>query len=189
MIGGLQTYFSEIPRPYTGSELHSHFNLKTFQAKGSALCAFIGPCDVKTSALVDLEDQMEGEHIRAARMVHFIGEFFGLSLREGVLFQRVFVSIVKQWLEEQSGQRFTQKGNDLFNALGQKGSVSIVTVSPVSTLFHFGINSDGAGAPVPVFELQSLGISDRTFVKEILERVAIEWRQIEWACTKVRAVM
>lgn len=176
---------------YNGPELRPHFILQKFSLRGSALVAFVGPCSVKTEHLVDWEDRLESETIEAAAMVHFLGEFFGLTLREGVLFQRLLIAKACEVLCEM-GIRAERRGNDIF-CLGRKLSVSIVTASPVSVLFHFGVNIDPRGAPVAAVGLTELGISTEVGVKDwanrILEAANKEWAQVLWACAKVRPVV
>ena len=142
----LQTYFSKDERPYTGPELAPHFILTRFAVKGSAITAFCGPCFVKTEHLVDWEDRLVNDRIEAKRMVHFLGEFFGISLREGVVLQRLFMARIKESLLAKMGAEaalrgLKRDGDDLF-VDGKKLSVSIVTASPVSVLLHAGINID-----------------------------------------------
>lgn len=186
--------FSEKPRPYTGVELRPHFLLTELGLKGSALGAFIGPCRVQTEHLVDWEDRLVNDRIEAGMMIHFLGEFFGASLREGVLRQRLLMATIGQAINEElkgrsGAARVTRDGDDLF-ALDRKISVSIVTASPVSQLLHAGINIDPSGAPVPAIGLTELGIEDpERFARGILERFAEEWDSVEWACAKVRPVV
>ncbi|NDD93426.1 DUF366 family protein [bacterium] len=184
----------ESPRAYTGVELRPHFLLTELGLRGSALGAFIGACDVKTEHLVDWEDRLAQDKILAGEMVHFIGEFFGATLREGVLRQRLFMATCAQILSEQMPEAQRQRspisrdGDDLFWE-GRKISVSIVTASPVSQLLHVGINVDPQGAPVPAVGLRELGVDAQWFAKSALERFASEWESIEWACAKVRPVV
>jgi hypothetical protein len=181
-------------RAYTGVELRPHFLLTELGLKGSALGAFIGPCEVKTEHLVDWEDRLAKDHISAGEMVHFIGEFFGAPLREGVLRQRLFMATCGQILMEllpsdsrvRSG--ITRDGDDLFWD-ARKISVSIVTASPVSQLLHVGINVDPQGAPVPAVGLKEMGVDPVQFARLALERFSSEWESIEWACAKVRPVV
>jgi hypothetical protein len=166
--------------------------------KGPALGAFVGPCEVKTEHLVDWEDRLAQDKIVAGEMVHFIGEFFGATLREGVLRQRLFMATCAQILMEllpeskrqiSPAHRYVRRdGDDLFWD-GRKISVSIVTASPVSQLLHVGINVDPKGAPVPAVGLSEMGIEPQVFAKLALERFAEEWESVEWACAKVRPVV
>src|SRR6188472_3959842 len=94
----LAIQFSKTERAYTGVELRPHFLLTELGLKGSALGAFIGPCQVKTEHLVDWEDRLAADRIEARSMVHFIGEFFGASLREGVILQRLLMAIMGETL-------------------------------------------------------------------------------------------
>jgi hypothetical protein len=193
------TQFLEKEMPYTGPELRPHFLLEKFKIQGSAVAAFIGPCDVKTEHLVDWEDRLANDFIRSKLMVHFLGEFFGISLAEGVLYQRLFMAIAGQEIARTTGKVITRSGDDLFWNDGKddrKLSVSIVTASPVSRLLHAGINLDATGAPVKAAGLFDLGIGAPQGlqpVKELVSRILTTFSEevdgIEWACAKVRPVV
>lgn len=190
----LATQFSKTERAYTGVELRPHFLLTELGLKGPALGAFVGPCRVQTEHLVDWEDRLAHDRIEAKWMVHFIGEFFGMGLREGVFAQRLLMSLMGEILNDhlqkagRAGGLVHRSGDDLF--VGErKLSVSIVTASPVSLLLHAGINIDPTGAPVPAVGLQELGVLPEQWVPEVLERFAKEWEGIHWACAKVRPVV
>jgi hypothetical protein len=198
----ISVHFSKTQLAYTGAELRPHFLLSQFNLKGPALAAFIGPCQVETEHLVDWEDRLAKDHIQAKAMVHFMGEFFGSTLKEGVLRQRLLMATMAQSINDRLGGRMgefrvTREGDDLFSK-GRKLSVSIVTASPVSMLLHAGINIDPAGAPVPAIGLSELGIAGgagdlplqlEQWIDEVLRSFANEWESIEWACAKVRPVM
>jgi len=192
-LGGVTTRFVSGLRPYTGVELRPHYLLSQLELRGSGLAAFVGPCTVKTEHLVDWEDRLASDHIEARSMVHFLGEFFGSGLREGVLRQRLLMStlgdVLNQALRDADRPEISHReGDDLFVA-GRKLSVSIVTASPVSVLLHAGINIDPAGAPVPAIGLAELGVAPETFARSVLDRFAEEWQGIDWACAKVRPVV
>jgi len=183
------TKLEDKKRPYTGEQLRPHFLLTELGLKGSAMGAFVGPCLVKTEHLVDWEDRLAQDRIEAREMVHFIGEFFGMSLKEGVLLQRLFMAIAGDVLRERlNGEIVNRSGDDLF-VRDRKLSVSIVTASPVSLLLHTGINVDPAGAPVPAVGLAELGIDPRTWTLEVLKRFVAEHEGMDWACAKVRPVI
>jgi hypothetical protein len=198
----IETKLLETQMPYLGPELRPHFLLEKFRIQGSAVAAFIGPCEVKTEHLVDWEDRLAGDFIRSKLMVHFLGEFFGISLAEGVLYQRLFMAIAGQEIAKATGKVITRSGDDLFWNDGKedrKLSVSIVTASPVSRLLHAGINLDATGAPVKAAGLFDLGIgTDNTaqgllrvnaLITRILAAFSEEVQGIEWACAKVRPVV
>ncbi len=172
--------------PYLGPELRPHYILSKHRIEGSALIAFEGPCLVETGHLVDWEDRLANDHIRAERMVHFLGEFFGLGLREGVFMQRLFVAQLEEELLSQ-GISVLRDGDDLFVG-DRKMSVSIVTASAVSVLLHTGVNIDPAGAPVPAIGLRELGLESGKFAQAALKRFEMEWNSIQRATTKVRPV-
>jgi hypothetical protein len=192
----LSCNFSPEKRPYTGKELRPHFILSELGIKGSGIGAFLGPCRVETENLVDWEDRLALDRIEARMMVHFIGEFFGATLKEGVLLQRLFMASALESLNQKleslgRTERLTRSGDDLF--LGQnKLSVSIVTASVVSQLLHVGINVNPEGAPVAAVGLGQLGMSDASieqWAREFLQAFSEEWAGMEWACVKVRPVM
>ncbi len=171
---------------YSGPELRPHYILSRFRIEGSALVAFEGACLVKTDDLVDWEDRLANDHICAARMVHFLGEFFGMGLREGVFLQRLFVAQLEEELLAH-GVTVSRDGDDLF--VGErKMSVSIVTASAVSVLLHMGVNIDPTGAPVPAIGLAEVGVDVRAFAAGALRRFETEWHSIQRATTKVRPV-
>ena len=195
---GLTTFLATEEMAYRGPELRPHFLLSKWNLRGSTLAAFVGPCRVETEHLVDWEDRLASDRIEARSMLHFLGEFFGMGLREGVLLQRLFMSIVTERLtrELRAGGAAAapwREGDDIY--LGpsaeqaRKLSVSIVTASPVSLLLHSGINIDPAGAPVPAIGLAELGVDPRRFAESVLADFKNEWQGIGWACSKVRPVI
>ncbi|RYZ70829.1 MAG: DUF366 family protein [Proteobacteria bacterium] len=186
----LQTHFAPKQRTYFGPELRPHFILSEYRIAGDALLAFVGPCDVKTDHLVDWEDRLNDDHIRAESMVHFLGEFFGTDIREIVLFQRLLAAQVRTLIAEVTGEIWERSGDDIYWK-GKKLSVSIVTQSPVSSLIHFAVNWDPTGAPVDAVGLnQFLDEKARdALIQRILTWASTEWDSIRTACVKVRPVM
>jgi hypothetical protein len=186
------TVFSREERIYRGPELRPHFLLTELGLQGPGIGAFLGPCHVLTEHLVDWEDRLAHDRIEAKRMVHFIGEFFGIGLREGVALQRLFMSVCGDVLRELApAASIRRDGDDLFldgERVPRKLSVSIVTASSVSVLLHAGINIDAEGAPVPAAGLDQLGVAPETLVTRVLERFTAEVEGIHWACAKVRPV-
>jgi hypothetical protein len=185
-----QTYFHQDELTYHGPELSPHFILSRFKVEGSCLSAFIGPCFVKTDHLVDWEDRLANDHIKAEKMIHFLGEFFGITLKEGVWIQRLLVSEILAFLLVNKVEAH-RVGDDLYiNSQGQerKLSVSIVTASAVSVLLHLGINIDSTGAPVDAIGLQSLKLDPKVLTEFVLTRFKEEYESVERACVKVRPV-
>ena len=173
---------------YTGAELRSHFVREKAGIEWDGVVAFTGASRVAGTRLVDLEDAEEQHEIRAKRMLHFIGEHFQCSLREGNVRLRLFASIVQGALEEMSPEsRIVRVGDDLF-ANDRKLSVAICTVSPLSLVFHFGINVDPSGAPVSAVGLKKFGIDAKPFALVVLQRYERECESIERALRKVRGV-
>lgn len=188
MYQNLNCKIEEKDRPYTGKELRPHFLLTEMGIEGSGFGIFFGPCFVGTSDLVDYEDSMAGDHIKAERMLHVIGEVFGISLHQGVLLQRLAMAIFAEIFFER-GVGVRRSGDDLFVG-DRKYSVSIVTASAVSVLLHIGINVNATGAPVKAGGLRDLEvqIGERELAREWCERMSAEWTSIAHAVTKVRPV-
>jgi len=184
----LETAFLAGKIEYTGSELRSHFVREKAGIEGDGVVAFTGACRVAGSRLVDLEDAEEQHEIIAKEMLHFIGEHFLCPLREGNVRLRLFASIVKETLEEMSpGIVVTRDGDDLF-VNDRKLTVAVCTVSPLSLLFHFGVNVNPSGAPVSAVGLKKFDIDAKQFGLAALERYRHECESIERAIRKVRVV-
>ncbi len=175
---------------YTGSELRPHWGLEQTKIYGSLLTAFVGPCEVKTGELVDMEDRLASDFIRSKSMLHVIGEFFGTTLEAGVLYQRLLISHAEDRLRLAGWPKIERRGDDLMIG-DRKLSVSIATVSPVSVLIHWGMNIDSTGAPVKAIGFSELGWNETKaleFAHELLAGFCEEIKDIQIAQCKVRAV-
>lgn len=185
---GLHTAYLKEKIPYTGAELAPHWISGRTGVFASGIVAFRGPCFVATSELVDLEDSREGETIRAAEMLHFLGEWFDGDLTLAIARQRLLIAGFAEVLARQIGQekasQMRRSGNDLFVG-DRKLSVSIVTASPVSTLFHFGVNIDPSGAPVNAVGLVELGADPEELAAAVLASWNEEWSGMAKARCKV----
>jgi len=181
------THFSETELTYDGTQLTSHFAYRGFGLLGDSVVAFLGPCEVKLEALVDLEDVRRNAPIYSQRMLHFLWESFALDLRGAAAFQRLMVAVVAEELRARGAVGLIRRGDDLY--VGErKLSVSIAAASPVSTLIHLGLNVTGEGAPVPALGLADLGVDAAAFAKICLERFREEYEGVLKASYKVRPV-
>ncbi len=184
----MKTRFIDEEIKYIGSQLSPHWIYKNFKIQGDAIVSFIGECDVKLSEMVDIEDVINNEPIYSKSMLSFISEQFGIGLTEGVLRQRLLMSIIKELLEEK-GVFVVRNGDDLM-INDRKLSVSIATKSITSVLIHTGLNILSEGAPVKASGLTSeLGINDvKSFAMEVMKRYSDEIDDIILSGTKVRGV-
>jgi len=181
------TYFHPEDLAYDGAQLASHFAYRRFGLLGDSCVAFLGACEVKLEALVDLEDARRRAPIFSRRMLHFILESFSFDLKGLAAFQRVMVARVREILQSLGVAGLERRGDDLFQA-EKKLSVSIATASPVSTLIHLGLNIVGEGAPVPAIGLQDLGIDSVQSAGLCLGGFKEEYEGVLKASRKVRAV-
>ena len=184
----MKTKFIEDEIKYIGSQLTPHWIYKNFKIQGDAIVAFVGECEVKLTEMVDIEDVINNEPIYSKYMLSFISEQFGIGLTEGVLRQRLLMTIIKELLEER-GVFVVRNGDDLM-INGRKLSVSIATKSITSILIHTGLNILSDGAPVAASGLKSeLGIDDiKEFALQVMKRYSEELDDIVLAGTKVRGV-
>lgn len=184
----MKTKFIDEEIKYIGSQLSPHWIYKNFGIQGDSIVAFIGECEVKLTEMVDIEDVINNEPIYSKLMLSFISEQFGVNLVDGVLRQRLLITIIKELLEEY-GVKSLRNGDDLM--IGEKKlSVSIATKSMTSILIHTGLNILSEGAPVDAAGLQSeLGIIDiKDFAIKVMQRYSDELNDIVLASTKVRGV-
>ena len=175
---------------YDGTQLRSHWAYEEFGLLGDSVVSFVGRADVRTEQLVDLLDRREQDYIVSERMLHFIVECFDTDLRRGVLMQRLLVAKACELLNGRSrGSRapVERKGDDLYMS-GRKLSVCIATVSPVSSLIHFGINIEPGDTPVETVGLAELDIDPGSFASELLDEFVAELESVELARKKVRWV-
>jgi hypothetical protein len=177
---------------YDGRQLAPHWIYRQWDLRGDAAVAWVGPCRVDLSEMVDIEDVKAEAPIYSPKMLHCIVEFFGGDLHLTVYRQRLLIVTAKEWLESETGRRVTRRGDDLYldRADGTPGklSVSIATASATSTLIHTGFNIETAGTPVPTVGLAELGVAPAAFAAALLARYAAEVDDIWDARCKVRGV-
>lgn len=176
---------------YTGHELSPHWIAGKTGEFRSSIVAFRGPCTVSTGEMVDMEDRFQGAHIQASEMLHFLGEWFDGDLNLAIARQRLFIAgfadLVRARLTADKAHGISRRGNDLYFQEKSKLSVSIVTATPVSSLFHFGVNVDFSGAPVKAAGLNELGLDVAELANATLALWAEEWAGMEKARCKVAA--
>ena len=184
----METLFVEKEIKYIGSQLAPHWIYKNFHIQGDAIVAFIGEVDVKLDEIVDIEDVINNEPIYSKKMLNFIIENFNSSLEQMVWIQRLFISIIKEVIEEY-GVIVKRDGDDLFFD-NRKLSVSIATKSITSCLIHTALNIIKEGAPISASDLSEIGIVDiREFAQKIMQKFSNEAQSIKMATYKVRGVI
>jgi len=173
---------------YTGEQLRSNFAYTNYGVAGDSIIAFCGKCDVKLKEMVDLEDLKAGKSIYSESMLHFIVEHHDTDLEKAVLRQLVLTAIVRDIINEMNGADIVKRtGSDLFDQ-DAKLSISIATVTPISSLVHFGINIVSENTPVKTKGLKDYGIDPTQFANLVMDRYVREQKGIKSAQHKVRWV-
>ncbi|AEA47748.1 DUF366 family protein [Archaeoglobus veneficus] len=162
---------------YDGSQLKSLWAFTVLGIKEDSIISFIGPCDVKTEHMIDLQDVVEGDVIYSPLMLHFIVEHFDeVSMRLTATRQRLLVNIAKEFLNVE------REGNDLYYG-GKKLSVSIATISPISAKIHLGINVESD----EYASLSEMGFENvRELAIDVCRKYAYEIEDIEEDIRKTR---
>lgn len=186
-------YHTEQQITYDGYQLAPHWIYQKFYLLGNAIVAFIGPCQVELSEMVDLEDVKNQAPIFSPLMLHCIAEFFHTDLELAVYQQRLLIITAKELLEALTNQPIQRNGDDLYQIRpdGERGklSVSIATTSPTSTLIHTGFNIQTEGTPVPTAGLAEMSLNVDEFAHKLLNRYTQEIHDIWLARCKVRAIV
>lgn len=173
---------------YDGTQLHSHFAFHTTRVMGNSIVAFLGACHVPREHLVDMIDAQANDIIIAKEMLHFIVELFGANLFLAIAMQRLLAALALETLNHHCELDIERRGDDLYIG-DRKLSISIATVSPVSSLIHFALNVDHAGAPVPAIGLAEIKVEPQGYASDLLRRFTQEYEGMERAMVKVRAVL
>lgn len=180
-------YLNSDSMVYDGSQLHHAFAYEQADELGATICYFTGAADVKEH-LVDLEDSLADDFIKAKKMWHFIIEIPEAAITEMVVWQRLFICMCIDHLKVNfKDLTITRKGDDIMIG-DSKLSVSIATLSRFSGLIHVGINIEvGEGCPV-----KAIGLADFTdsiyqfsFGRDIANIFAEEYIDIKDATFKV----
>lgn len=184
----METLFIDKEIKYIGSQLAPHWIYKNFKIQGDAIVSFIGEVDVKLNEMVDIEDVINNEPIYSKKMLSFIIEQFNVPLEQMVYTQRLFMSIIKEVLEDNYKAIIKRDGDDLFFN-NRKLSVSIATKSITSCLIHSALNIIKDGAPIEVSDLTEIGVVDvKEFAINVMEKFKQEAKSIRNATYKVRGV-
>lgn len=196
----MNTLFTKKRINYDGSQLSPHWILRNFKLLGDSIIAFRGGCSVREH-MVDVVDVINKDFIYSSDMIHFIIEHFRRDLDFAVHRQWILAGIIKDVIndkpsplvgedapsEKATRVRVVRVGSDLYVG-DRKLSVSVATVSPVSSLIHFGINVISKGTPVKTIGFEDLKINPDVFAKRIIEQYAREDKRISNAGCKVRPV-
>lgn len=184
----MKTRYIEEEMVYTGVQLHSNYAYSEFDLLGDSIIAFCGKCDIPAERMVDIEDVKNSTKIYSESMLHFIVEHYDTDLEKAVLWQLVLTTIVGEVLSEMSrSASIKRRGSDLYDDEA-KLSISIATVTPLSSLIHFGINIVSDNTPVKTKGLKDYDIDPRRFAEQVIARYESEQTDIDKARCKVKWV-
>lgn len=188
----MQTRFIEKNFPYDGTQLRSLFAYLEHGVLGPSIVSWLGACSISFEHMVDGEDLLEKAVIQGDEMVHFIIEVFDRDLFSGVLLQRMFATIAKDYLQVKAsgtlaGKSLHRDGDDIYLD-DRKLSISIATRSPVSVMVHFAMNVTNKGTPVKTLSLEDLKIDPRKVSEDLMALFKREFDSVLIATQKVRPV-
>ncbi len=188
----MKTHWFSDNLKYDGSQLRSLYTYLNHNILGDSILGFSGPCDVTLDHMVDGEDLLEGSQIVSDHMLHFIIEKFDVKLFSAVCLQRLLSDICISLIQEMSDYsnmsiQLKRKGDDIYYK-DQKLNISIATVSPSSTLIHYGINISNEGTPVKTLALKDFNIDFTEFAQKFMELFSKEVVSIHRATQKVKWV-
>lgn len=188
----MQTHFVEKKFSYDGSQLRSLYAYLDHRLLGPSIISWVGPCSIPFSHMVDGEDLLEKAVIQGDEMLHFIIEVFERDLFSGVLLQRMFAAIIKDYLQGHApgisaGASLRRDGDDIYLE-DRKLSISIATKSPVSVMVHFALNVTNRGTPVKTLSLEDLKMDPRCVAEDVMTLFRKEIISIVTATQKVRPI-
>jgi hypothetical protein len=148
---------------YDGSELSDRFAYRYFRKDVNALgniVTFVAPMHVESEHMVDLEDKLANDFIYSDKAINLLLEIPNISLFAGVVFQRLYISLLASILCTKfiQGAMCEVDGDDIFfhvNGEKKKASVSIAKECNGAVLIHIGINIE-AGSRAPSFAYSTL---------------------------------
>lgn len=183
------TEFLKTKMNYDGRQLTPLWAYLNFNISGDSIVSWIGPCNINTKNMVDAEDQISNSKICGDMMLHFIVEIFDRDLFSAVCLQRIFASLVMDYLNQNSkvlmkDAQLSRDGDDLYWKK-QKLSISIASRSAVSCQIHFAINIVNKGTPVKTCSLNDFGIKPEALAKDIMKKFESEYKSILFATRKV----
>jgi hypothetical protein len=142
---------------YKGNELLPGWERLNYNVRGNSLVYWISPTDVSVEFMKDVDDVRENLSIRSDSMLHFVFTYYTMNDATWAVFaQRLLTKHITEYIRTHLGNDVVRvDGNDVF-VDGRKFSVSIAGIAPGLVKFHFGINVESKGAPIPVSSLSDL---------------------------------
>lgn len=139
---------------YKGNELLPGWERLNYNIRGNSLIYWISPTDVSVEFMKDVDDVRENLSIKSDSMLHFVFTYYTSNDATWAVFaQRLLTKHIVEYVRTHLGSSVVRvDGNDVFIG-GRKFSVSIAGVSSGLVKFHFGINVESKGAPIPVSSL------------------------------------
>ena len=175
---------------YDGSQL-SYDWVTSHSDSPNSIISFSGPCDIKKKFMVDLEDLKNDCLIQSDNMLHFIIKHNSFSFPHIVFMQRLFISIIKEVLENMCPVTFLRSGDDIY-VNSNKLNISVATIDKKETsgLVHAAVNITSHGTPsdIDTISLDELNISAGSLRDAVVNKYTDEWKDILYSAKKVKHV-
>ncbi|MBE8222010.1 MAG: DUF366 family protein [Bdellovibrionales bacterium] len=180
----MQQKYILTPNLYDGSQLRHLFAYLDHNILGDSIVSWRGACDIAKDKIIDGQDLKDNSIITSQEMLHFIIEKFNSTLFSGVALQRIFVSLIKEDMQER-GFFLKRKGDDLYfspentskntstskkNTSEKKFNISIATQSNTSSMIHLAVNITTKGTPIPTISLNDFNICSDEEIKTLSEK-------------------
>jgi hypothetical protein len=146
---------------YKGNELLPGWERLNYNVRGNSLVYWVSPTNVSVEYMKDVDDVRENLSIRSDSMLHFIFTYYTTNDATWAVFaQRLLTKHIVDYIKLHLGESVVKvDGNDVYIVdAGEKRkfSVSIAGIAPGLVKFHFGVNVESKGAPIPVSSLSDL---------------------------------
>jgi hypothetical protein len=202
----MKTTFLPQKIKYTGPQLSGLFSYEKLRVAEDSLITWAGPVEVR-EGLVDFEDLLNNDFIKADLMLHFILTVHGNDLASARLWQLLLVNIAFDtlrtyctytdggYIKNKGIANMYRDGDDIFVVMEGtttplKMSVSIAALSPnQKQMVHLGINISDKGAPVKTSSLKKLGVEYEPFAREVMSRFSNEYDGLQKTLYKVAATV
>jgi hypothetical protein len=184
----MKSFWAEQEIKYTGEQLTSHWAFYNFNLAGDSIVSFMGPCQIEPRYLTSVEHYQKKSQIKSKKMLHFVVEHFDSDLENGVLRQKLLISILKDKLNHRLKGDVLQKwGDDIFDA-DAKLTISSITKTNISIKIHLGVNISDKDTPVKTKGLENYGIDPAEIAQAVMNQYRLDMKRVEEIKAGIRSL-